>query len=305
MTILNLLVLGPLLAAQAAGCCVVMDRRDPEGIAEWIRVTAVTVWNGVPAMLHDLIESDSVQQRDLKTLREVWTGGSSCPTSIYEGFVEKFSVFPTSTYGLTEAPTIVSMDPIAGQHVAGSSGVALPHLRVAVLDAHGRELQEGQDGEICVQAMRSGPWTAVYQPMLGYWNKPAETAETLAGGYLHTGDIGRVDGQGQLFVVDRKNNLIVRGGANVYPAEVERVIKSLEGVRESVVLGVPDDRLGERVVAVIEGGAGSHLTAGMIASFCAQNLAKYKCPEEIRLVDALPRNAMGKIQRDAAAALFR
>jgi acyl-CoA synthetase (AMP-forming)/AMP-acid ligase II len=285
-TILNMAVLTTLLVSQARGCSVVMDRMDAEGIAEWIRTERVTTWNGPPALLHSLATNDAVAAEDLASLEEVWTGGADCPEVIRSMFEAKFGLPVLATYGLSEAPTVVSIDPPGGPHVDGSSGRPLPHLAVRIADP-----VDGT-GEICV-----GPADDRYRLMLGYWGQPDETAKALAGGELHTGDVGYLDDEGNLHVRDRKSLLIIRGGANVYPAEVERVLQAAPGVTACAVVGAPDERLGERVVALVELEPGALDDQDALRAHCEANLARYKVPERFVVVDAFPRNAMGKIIR--------
>jgi long-chain acyl-CoA synthetase len=304
LTILNMQVLTTLLVAQASACSVVMDRVDADGVAEWVRTERVTVWNGPPALLYSLTASDSVAPADLASLEEVWTGGADCPESIRSGFESKFGLPVTSTYGLTEAPTLVAIDDPGGPHVDGASGRPLPHLRLRILDDEDRDVAAGDTGEICVAAAADGPWAGAYRLMLEYWGRPEATAETLRNAVLHTGDVGHLDRDGFLSVRDRKNLLIIRGGANVYPAEVERVLQSFDGVECGVVVGLPDERLGERVVAAVQVRAGASVTAEGLRTHCAAHLARYKVPEELLFVDGFPRNAMGKVQRRDVMALF-
>jgi acyl-CoA synthetase (AMP-forming)/AMP-acid ligase II len=280
-TILNMAVLTTLLVSQAGGCSIVMDRIDAEGVAEWIRQEQVTTWNGPPALLLSLATMDSVAPEDLASLTEVWTGGADCPEAIRSAFEAKFGLPVLATYGLTEAPTVVAIDPVGGPHVPGGSGRPLPHLEVTI-----------DDGEVCVAP---APGDDRYRLMLGYWERPEATAEALAGGRLHTGDIGFLDDAGVLHLRDRKSLVIIRGGANVYPAEVERVLLEAPAVTAGAVLGLPDERLGERVVAVIEVGDGYDEDA--VREHLLANLAKYKVPERFTVVQQLPRNAMGKIVR--------
>ncbi len=282
-TILNMAVLTTLLVSQAGGCSIVMDRIDAEGVAEWIRRERVTTWNGPPALLYSLATMDAVAPDDLASLREVWTGGADCPEAIRSAFAEKFGLPVLATYGLTEAPTVVAIDPVGGPHVEGASGRPLPHLEVTV-----------RDGEVCVGP---APGDDRYRLMLGYWQRPEATAEALAGGVLHTGDIGVLDDEGYLHLRDRKSLVILRGGANVYPAEVERVLAEEPAVQASAVFGIPDERLGERVVAVVELVEGAEWDEEAVRARCLAELAKYKVPERIVVVDALPRNAMGKVVR--------
>lgn len=296
-TILNLAVLTTLLVSQAGGTSIVMDRMDAAGVAEWIRTERVTTWNGPPALLHSLAADDSIPAAALASLNEVWTGGADCPEAIRTAFQGKFGIPVLATYGLTEAPTVVSIDPRSGEHVAGASGRPLPHLAVRIVGIDGASLPTGETGEICV-----GPAIGDdrYRLMLGYWERPEASAATLDGGELHTGDLGFLDQDGWLHVRDRKHLVIIRGGANVYPAEVERVLLAAPGVGGGAVLGVADERLGERVVAVVEPapGAGTEqVDSEAVRAHCLAALARYKVPERIVVVDALPRNAMGKIIR--------
>jgi long-chain acyl-CoA synthetase len=300
-TILNMAVLTTLLVAQAGGCSIVMDRVDPQGIAEWIRAERVTTWNGAPAMLHGLASDDAVAPADLASLDEVWTGGGDCPEQIRTAFAAKFGVPVSATYGLSEAPTVVAIDPRGGRHIAGASGPVhlagasgrpLPHLAVRIAGPDGATLPPGETGEVCV-----APGDDRYRLMLGYWERPEATAETLAGGELHTGDLGFVDGDGWLHLRDRKNLVIIRGGANVYPAEVERVLLGAPGVGGAAALGIPDERLGERVVAVVEPAPGAVVDEDAVRAHCLAELARYKVPERVVAVPTLPRNAMGKVRR--------
>jgi acyl-CoA synthetase (AMP-forming)/AMP-acid ligase II len=302
LTILNMQVLTTLLTAQACGTCVVMDRLDPEGIAEWIRTEHVTTWNGPPAMLHSLASHDGVTRQDLATLTEVWNGGADCPDAVRRRFEEKFGREVLCTYGLTEAPAVVAIDPFGGAHHAGSSGRPLGHLAIDIVDADGSALPAGETGEICLRAADDR-----YRPMLGYWERPEATAEVLVDGRLHTGDIGFLDERGELHVRDRKKLVIIRGGANVYPAEVERVIHELPGVGACAVVGLPDERLGERVGCAVEldrGDGASVPDEAALRAHCEANLAMYKVPDRWVFVEAFERNAMNKIVRTTLPGLF-
>jgi long-chain acyl-CoA synthetase len=178
----------------------------------------------------------------------------------------------------------VTIDPVGAPHVPDSSGVALPHLDVRI-----------EDDEVVVRAATDGPWAGAYTPMLGFWEDGALTP--FGQDVLRTGDIGAFDDDGRLFIRDRKKLLIIRGGANVYPAEVERVLATAPGVRGSVAMGIPDERLGERVVAAVEVDGTAFVGTEALLEHCRANLARYKVPDEIVVLDELPRNAMGKVQR--------
>lgn len=303
LTILNLQVTSTLLTAQARGTQIVMDRVDPVGIATWIREEQINSWFGVPTMLHGLAMSDDVKTNDLSSLTDVWTGGSDIPPSVRRAFEDRFDRQVHATYGMTEVPTVVTIEPRHQPTVPGSSGRSLPHLVTEIRDDDGNVLPVGAIGEITVRAQSDGPWRGLYRPMLGYWGQSVATAEAVRDRVLYTGDIGELDEHGNLFLHDRRKALILRGGANVYPAEVERVLLEVGGVVGAAVVGVPDDRLGQRVAAVVELAPDSDVSFAYLEEHCRMNLAKYKVPEFWRF-EVLPRNAMGKVVRPMVENLF-
>lgn len=304
-TILNMAVLTTLLVSQAGGTSIVMDRTDPVGLADWIRRERITTWNGAPAMLHGLVTNEAVTAEDLATLDEVWVGGADCPSSIRRAFTEKFALPVLATYGLSEAPTVVAIDdrpqvrnePFVAP--PGSSGKVLPHLRVRIASSDGTTAPAGETGQICISASDER-----YKPMLGYLNSPAATREVIVDGELRTGDVGFVDTDGYLHIRDRLSLMIIRGGANIYPAEIERVVAEFPGIAASAAVGIPDVRLGERVGLLIEVDPGKTVDRDALLAHLIANLAKYKIPERIEVVDAFPRNAMGKIQRKELGKFF-
>lgn len=295
LTILNMQVTSTLLVAQAGGTQVVMDRVDPVGVAGWVRGEAVNSWFGVPTILQGLANSEEVAVEDLRSLTDAWTGGTYLPEPVRDAFEGRFGCRVSATYGLTEAPTVVTIEDCRGQRTPGCSGTPLPHLVVEIRD-HEKVLPVGETGEITVRAQDEGQWAQLYRPMLGYLGHPETTAQTVREGVLYTGDVGYVDHQRRLFVRDRRNGLILRGGANVYPAEIERVLLEVAGVRGASVVGVPDERLGQRVAAAVEADEGCALDIDTLSSHCSSQLARYKVPDFWR-VGTLPRNAMGKVVR--------
>lgn len=297
LTILNLMVLSTLFTAQAGGCSVIMDRRDVAGVAEWISEQQVTVWNGAPTQLHDLANRPHL---DLGSLQEVWSGGSDTPDTVREAFAAAHGVVPRITYGLTEAPAIVSMDPPGDHWRAATSGQVLPHYDVAAYDEQGNRLDPGEPGELCLRGTSSGPWVERWRPLLGYWKEG--TVHPAPAGPFRTGDIGTVDQDGWLQVLDRKKMVIIRGGANIYPLEVERVLSTHPDVAEVAVCAVPDERLGQRVAAVVES-VGTPVNIASLSELCRSELASYKVPEIWSRVDTLPVNAMGKVERGNLTAL--
>jgi long-chain acyl-CoA synthetase len=302
-TILNLLCLGPALGWQNDKAVVCIDRSDALGIAEWIRDERVTTFSAVPATIFDLLTNPAVTDDHLASLIRPGVGGADLPDAFRVLYRERFNAEVMIGYGLTEAPTAVTYtDPFA-EPVAGSCGAALPHVDITIVDDADRPVAAGESGELCVGPVHSGPWAGVYSTFLGYWNRPDATAEALRGGILHTNDVAMIDAAGNVFIRDRKGDVIIRGGANVYPAEVERVIHDDPRVAACAVVGRPDERLGERVVAFVQPfpehapDAAAPLREHDLRAHCTANLARYKVPEEWHFVDSFPRNAMNKIKK--------
>lgn len=304
LTILNLVVLVPLLAFQIRGTCVCMDRLDPLGIAEWVREEKIEHFAAVPTIYHGLLTHEDISKSDLETLVRPEVGGAECPQEFLKLYRERFGSEVSIGYGMTEAPTAVTRSSGERPPTAGLCGRALAQIAISILDEQGQELPVGDVGEICVGPASEGTFQGVYTPMLGYWNKPEETAKALREGLYHSGDLGHLDAAGDLFISGRRNELILRGGANVYPAEVERILASHENVAAAAVLGVPDDRLGERVVAAIEAAGDQSPPAEELRLYCSERLARYKVPDHIEVVASLPRNAMGKVVKGQLRDLF-
>jgi long-chain acyl-CoA synthetase len=231
-------------------------------------------------------------------LRDVWSGGSHCPQSIKDRFATKFGLIAHSTYGATEVPTLVTIVPRELEVDAAASGRPLPHLAVHIRGEDGTERPVGSSGEICIGPTGDADLSSLYHPMHGYWQNQEASVRALRDGELHTGDVGFLDTDGYLHVQDRHQSLILRGGANIYPAEVERVLNEVPGIAASCVVGIPDDRLGARVAAVLElddpAAGEDSLNTDDLRSHCQANLARYKVPE-VFVVSTLHRNAMGKV----------
>jgi len=304
LTILNLFVLGPLSIFQDGRSCVCMDRTDAEGVAEWVRREQIGSFDGVPTILHDLLTHPAVRREDLASLSAPSMGGADAPAELAKLFRERFGGEVTVGYGMTEAPTAVTWTDGKTPPAPGLCGKPVPQVEIEVLDEAGGVLPAGEVGEICVRPARRGPFAGVYTPMLGYWRRPEATAEALRGGRYHTGDLGSLAEDGSLFIRGRRGELILRGGANVYPAEVQRVLESHPAVACAAVLGIPDERLGERVVAAVQCQGGKALDAEVLRAHARRQLARYKVPEVVRFVDEMPRNAMNKIVKGRLRSLF-
>ncbi|SDH53919.1 class I adenylate-forming enzyme family protein [Pseudonocardia oroxyli] len=295
LTILNLQILGPVASFLAGATCVVLSRIDVLGLAEGVRRHGVDRVSVPPTSAYDLLTRPDVMAEDLASLAELRVGGAAAPPGLNERYRARFGHSFSTSYGLTEVPTSVTME-TREHRPDGSAGHALRHVLLRITDPDGVELPSGMEGEIRVGPRREGPFADVFRPMLGYWNRPDATRQVLTGdGELRTGDQGRIEADGSLVVVGRRNDLIVRGGANVYPAEVEQTLCRHPDVAEAAVLGRADERLGEIVVAVVRPHAGVALTEDVLRAFCGERLARYKVPAEVRLVSELPRNAMGKV----------
>ena len=292
LTILNMQVLTTLLTTTAGGCCILTDRRDGRGVAEWIAREAVTVWNGVPAQLYSMVHDPELDPGLLSSLREAWAGGSACPEEVIAGFQDRFGVPFRAVYGLTEAPTVVTIDPLDGRHVDGGCGLPLPHLDVPIRDDEGRVQPVGGGRRGGRRTGERGPWAGAYTTMLGEWGDDGRVEPHPAGG-LRTGDLGVIDADGHLHIRDRKKLLIIRGGANVYPAEVERVMERVDGVRAAAVLGAsrrPARPAGGRR----HRGGGRLRGVDALLERCREELARYKVPDQVVVVDELPAQRDGQ-----------
>ncbi len=297
LTILNLIILGPCMTYQCGSTLVAMDRVDGLGMGEWIAAEGINSFSAVPAMVHDLLTNRDVTDEMLRSIVAIGVGGADMPDAFRRLYEERFGVRAGTGYGLTEAPTAVTSEDVAEPAVPDSCGKALPQCEIHILDESGRPVSTGGAGEVCVGPATGGEWADVYRPMLGYWNRPEASEEALRGGLLHTGDIGSLDAEGNLTIRDRKHDLIIRGGANVYPAEVERVLHDDPAVAACAVIGVPDERLGERVVAFVEVLEDSTTSEADLQRLCGERLARYKVPDSITFVGGFDRTPMGKIKK--------
>lgn len=229
-------------------------------------------------------------------LRICISGAAPLPVQVLKEFEAKFNVPLIEGYGLSEASPVVAKNPLNGVRKPGSIGLPIPDVEITVKDDSGRELGVGEVGEICV---RGG------NVMLGYWNKPAETAATIRDHWLHTGDVGYRDADGYFYITDRKKDMLLVNGINVYPREIEEVLYQFPGIREAAVIGVPDLRKGEQPVAFVAPTEGATLDPQAISHFVREKLADYKVPRRVEVMPSLPRNATGKILKTTLRGLFQ
>ncbi len=246
----------------------------------------ITVFAGVPAMYAVMLGVRSQEQFDLSHVRMCVSGGAPLPVAVLEGFTKRYAVTLLEGYGPTEASPVVSVNPYDGVQKPGSVGLPLPGVAVNIVDDDGAELPTGEVGEILVRGDNV---------MQGYYQRPDDTAETVRDGWLYTGDMGRLDEDGYLYILGRKKDLIIVGGMNVYPGEVEAVLLEHPAVAEAAVVGASGSLRGEEVVAFVVLQEGCTATGQQLIELCGSALAKFKVPRHIAFVDQLPRSGTGKV----------
>jgi len=247
-----------------------------------------TILMGVPAMYNYVfytIDSSTIDRSKLK-LRIAFCGAAPLSVELINGFKEKFNIEIIEGYGLTEVTGLSTVNPPLGKRKPGSIGLAMPSQEIKIMDDNNKAITQGEKGEICIKG------DAV---MLEYFNNRQETDKTIIDGWLHTGDIAFMDEEKFIYIVDRKKDMINRGGENIYPREVEIAIEALPQIKDVAVVGIPDSALGERVKAFINLMEPDTLTEEEIKEYLKDRIAKYKIPEVIEFVTQLPRNATGKI----------
>jgi acyl-CoA synthetase (AMP-forming)/AMP-acid ligase II len=264
----------------------------------WERFSASEFWgrveefapvtlSAVPMMLAAVLNAPGAPGAET-SLRFLICGAAPLSVELLNAFSSRFGIRILEGYGLTETGCVASLNPYYGERKVGSIGLPLRGQAMEIRDETGGPMAAGQYGEIVIQGANV---------MAGYLDNPAATAESIREGWLHTGDIGYVDADGYFFIVDRTKDMIIRGGENIYPREIEEVLYEYPGVLECAVIGVPDDVRGEEVLAVVVAAEGAGLDLEELSGFAAQRLARYKLPREIVLRDALPKTPTGKIQK--------
>jgi len=283
-------VLGLTLAAGAS--TVLLDHFDAAAAARTVRDERVTVLAGVPAMYHAFLEldDDAAPPDAFASVRLAVSGAAALGEDVYDGMRKRFNVVVHEGYGLTEASPIVTTSAIGRRDPApGSIGPPVPGVDVRLVDVDGDDVLPGDPGEIWVRGPNVFP---------GYWRDTDATSRALTGdGWLRTGDVAVADDQGELSLVDRAKDLVIVSGFNVYPAEVEDALLEHPDVAEAAVVGEPDPRTGEAIVAFVVPEPGRTLDADQLVAHCSRSLARYKCPARVEVVDALPRSFAGKVLR--------
>jgi long-chain acyl-CoA synthetase len=274
------------VAVLTGACLSLIPRFDPDKALEIFERDKVTIFLGVPTMYGAMLHSEHKDEHDTSALRLCVSGGAAMPVELLRGFEEAFGCDILEGYGLSETSPTASFNQLGQERKPGSIGTPVPGVEMKLLDEDGNEVPDGEVGEIVIK----GP-----NVMKGYWNKDDATKEAIVDGWFHSGDLARKDEDGYFFIVDRKKELIVRGGYNVYPREIEEVLYEHPAVREAAVVGVPDDQMGEEVGAAIALKEGEEVTEDEIKAFVKEQVAGYKYPRRIWFVDELPKGPTGKI----------
>lgn len=266
----------------------IMGQFRPDYVLREINQKKITIFAGVPAMFGAILQS-SAQNKDfdLSSLRLCASGGAAMPLKILRAFEEKYSVIILEGNGPTETSPVSYFNPL-DKRKPGSVGIPLQGVKVKIVDDHDQELPVNTIGEICVQGSNV---------MQGYLNQPEATAEAMKGGWFHTGDLGKIDEDGYVYIIDRKKDMIIVSGLNVYPREIEEYLYQHPSVLEAAVIAMHDNLRGEVPKAFIVLKPGTTETPKELMAYCRKGLATYKCPRQIIIVENLPRNATGKIDK--------
>jgi long-chain acyl-CoA synthetase len=268
------------------GCLTLIPRFDPGKALEIIQRDRVGIFEGVPTMYSAMLHHPDAGAYDTSSLRVCVSGGSAMPVEVLRAFEERFGCKVLEGYGLSETSPVASFNHPDRERKPGSIGTPIEGVEMKAVDEDGAEVPAGEVGEIVIRG---------HNVMKGYWERPEATAEAIRDGWLSTGDMARVDEDGYFFIVDRKKDLIIRGGYNVYPREVEEVLYEHPAVREAAVVGMPDDDLGEEVGAAVALKEGREAGADELQAFVREHVAAYKYPRRIWFVDELPKGPTGKI----------
>lgn len=273
--------------ALAAGASVVLvPRFDPEETMRAVKDYLVTVFVAVPTVYSILLSHSKVDSFDFSSVRYCISGGSALKPELLWDFQKRFSLTILEGYGLAEATAVATFNHLRQEPRPGSIGTPIEGVEVVLMDDNGNQVLPGQVGEIAIR----GEYI-----MKGYLNRPEATRKVMQGGWFRTGDLARQDEDGYLYIVDRKTDMIVKSGFNVYPREIEELLLDHPAISEAAVIGVPDPVQGEAVKVCIVLRSGAQLSAEEIAAFCRQKLARYKCPRYVQFYQQLPKSPSGRI----------
>jgi acyl-CoA synthetase (AMP-forming)/AMP-acid ligase II len=284
----NGLVASVLSSLTAGGSTVILEKFSKSAFWDQVERYRPTYFSLVPAMYMMFNSMPEDVQPETSFLRFCVCGAAPVPAQTLTDFQERYGTPIVEGYGLSETTVASNIVPLDGPFKPGSVGPALEGCEVRIVDEEGKLVPQGEPGEVTIK----GP-----QVMRGYLGKPEDTEKTLRDGWLHSGDVGYLDEDGYLFLVDRKKDMIIRGGENIYPTEIEHQLVEHEAIAEAAVVGRKHDMLGEEPVAFVSLADGKDADEEAILEFANERLAPYKVPKEVRLVDELPRNAVGKLDK--------
>jgi long-chain acyl-CoA synthetase len=273
-------------AVRVGACLTLVARFAPGPVLDLIERDRVTIFEGVPTMYVALLAEPDRAARDVSTLRVCVSGGAALPVEVMRGFEEAFGCIILEGYGLSETSPVASFNHPDRPRKPGSIGTPIQGVELRVLDEDGKDVPVGDVGEIAIRG---------HNVMKGYWRRPEATAEAIPDGWFRSGDLARKDDDGYYFIVDRRKDLIIRGGYNVYPREIEEVLYEHPSIAEAAVIGVPDASLGEEVGAAVVLKPGETVTTDDIREFIKGQVAAYKYPRKVWLLDALPKGPTGKV----------
>ncbi|MDX6603909.1 MAG: long-chain acyl-CoA synthetase [Solirubrobacterales bacterium] len=263
-----------------------LPKFDPADALETMQRDRVTHFYGVPTMYGALLHHPGRVAFDTSSLRTCITGGASMPVEVLRGFEEAFDCIVLEGYGLSETSPVSSSNHPARERKPGSIGTPLEDVELRLVDEHDDPVPPGEIGEIVIRG---------HNIMKGYWQRPDATAEAMRGGWFHSGDLARIDEDGYFFIVDRKKDMIIRGGYNVYPREVEEVLYEHPRIREAAVVGLPDDEWGEEIGAAVVLHDGEELSPREVSDYVKERIAAYKYPRVVWFLEELPKGPTGKI----------
>ena len=273
-------------AIHAGATITLLEQFHPHRVLEAVGALGVTVVAGVPAMFGALLQYGATIPHDFSSVRICVSGGAPMPIALMEKFERAFNTMIIEGDGPTECSPVTSVNPIDGKRKAGTVGLPLPGVEIKIFDDDDNEVQIEGIGEIVVRGKNV---------MLGYLNQPEETAEAMKSGWYHTGDIGKIDSEGYISILDRKKDMLLVSGFNVYPREIEEVLYTHPAILDAAVIGAPDEIRGEEVVAVVSLKPDELLTNRELINFCRERLANYKVPRKIIFRNELPRGSTGKV----------
>ena len=284
----NGIVAGTVSPLLAGGRITVAGRFSPKSFWNRVEQSGATYFSAVPTIYNILADLPAEIAPDTSSVRFAVCGAAPASVELLEKFESRYGIPIIEGYGLSEGSCASTLNPLNGPRKAGTVGLPLPGQVIRIADANGDPVADGEAGEVLIQ----GP-----NVMRGYLNRPEETANTLVDGWLHTGDIGRLDADGFLVLVDRAKDMIIRGGENIYPKEIEAVVYQLPGIGEAAVVGKAHPVYGEEPVLFVSLNSGAALVIDQIRAHLTQSLAKYKLPVEITILDELPKNPVGKFDK--------